>query len=60
MTQTPGTSLVVLKFPAAEGAQIMLGRLEALQKQQLITVVDGAIVTWPAGAKNPRPNNSVI
>ena len=54
MTQTPGTSLVVLKFPAAEGAQVMLGRLEALQKQQLITVVDGAIVSWPAGAKKPK------
>lgn len=54
MTQTPGTSLVVLKFPAAEGAQIMLGRLEALQKQQLITVVDGAIVSWPAGKSKPK------
>ena len=54
MTQTPGTSLVVLKFPAAEGAQIMLGRLEALQKQQLITVNDGAIVTWKVGAKKPK------
>ena len=54
MTTTPGTSLVVLKFPMAEGAQIMLGRLEALQKQQLITVVDGAIVSWPAGASKPK------
>ena len=54
MTTTPGTSLVVLKFPAAEGAQILLGRLESLQKQQLITVVDGAIVTWPAGRKQPK------
>src|SRR5437762_9883672 len=54
MTTTPGTSLVVLKFPTAEGAQIMLGRLEALQKQQLVTVVDGAIVTWPAGASKPK------
>ncbi len=54
MTQTPGTSLVVLKFPTAEGAQVMLGRLEALQKQQLITVVDGAYVTWPAGASKPK------
>ena len=54
MTTTPGTSLVVLKFPVAEGAQMMLGRLEALQKQQLITVVDGAIVAWPAGAKKPK------
>ena len=54
MTTTPGTSLVVLKFPVAEGAQVMLGRLEALQKQQLITLVDGAIVTWPAGASKPK------
>src|SRR5438477_8295652 len=54
MTTTPTTSLVVLEFPTAEGAQIMLGRLEALQKQQLITVVDGAIVSWPAGAKKPK------
>src|SRR5438128_11911739 len=54
MTTTPSASLVVLKFPTAEGAQIMLGRLESLQKQQLITVVDGAIVSWRAGAKKPK------
>src|SRR6266487_346220 len=54
MTTTPGASLVVLKFPTAEGAQMMLGRLESLQKQQLITVVDGAIVTWPAGSSKPK------
>ena len=54
MTTTPGASLVVLEFPTAEGAQVLLGRLEALQKQQLITVNDGAIVTWPAGAKKPK------
>jgi uncharacterized membrane protein len=54
MTTTPGASLVVLKFPTAEGAQIMLGRLESLQKQQLITVNDGAIITWPAGASKPK------
>jgi uncharacterized membrane protein len=55
MTTTPGTSaLVVLEFPTAEGAQVLLSRLEALQKQQLITVNDGAIVTWPAGAKKPK------
>ena len=56
MTTTPGASLVVLKFPTAEGAQMMLGRLESLQKQQLITVNDGAIITWPAGASKPKTN----
>lgn len=54
MTTTSSSTLTVLKFPTAEGAQILLGRLEALQKQQLITVVDGAIVTWPAGASKPK------
>jgi uncharacterized membrane protein len=51
---TSTATLVVLKFPTADGAQNMLGRLESLQKQQLITVNDGAIVTWPAGAKKPK------
>jgi uncharacterized membrane protein len=54
MTTTPDTSLVVLEFTSADGAAKMLNRLEGLQKQQLITVVDGAIVTWKAGAKKPK------
>jgi uncharacterized membrane protein len=54
MTTTPSATLTVLKFPNAEGAQILLSRLEALQKQQLITVVDGAYVTWPVGASKPK------
>jgi uncharacterized membrane protein len=32
----------------------MLGVLEGLQKQQLITVQDAAIVTWPTGKKKPK------
>ena len=47
-------TLTVLKFPTAEGAQNMLSTLESLQKQQLIQVQDGAIVTWPAGASKPK------
>src|SRR5216683_3281843 len=55
MTTTPGTTaLVVLKFPTADGAMNMLGRLESLQKQQLITVRDGATIIWPAGASKPK------
>ena len=44
-------TLVVFEFPTAEGADIMLNTLEGLQKQQLIQIQDGAILTWPAGAK---------
>ncbi len=47
-------TLVVFKFPTAEGAQTMLYSLENLQKQQLIQIDDGAIVTWPAGASKPK------
>ena len=47
-------TLTVLEFPTAEGAQTMLATLESLQKQQLIQIQDGAIVTWPAGAKRPK------
>ena len=47
-------TLVVFKFPTAEGAATMLSTLEGLQKQQLIQINDGAILTWPAGAKKPK------
>ncbi len=49
-------TLVVFKFPTADGAQTMLYTLEGLQKQQLIQIQDGAIVTWPAGASKPKTN----
>ena len=47
-------TLSVLKFSTPEGAQQMLTKLQALQKQQLLTIQDAAIVTWPQGAKKPK------
>ena len=47
-------TLTVLKFPTADGADRMLGTLEELQKQLLITVQDAAIVTWEQGKKKPK------
>ena len=47
-------TLVVLKFPTAEGATTMLYILEGLQKQQLIQIHDGAVVSWPAGDSKPK------
>jgi uncharacterized membrane protein len=47
-------TLSVLKFSTADGAQQMEGTLLSLQKQQLITIHDAAIVTWPQGAKQPK------
>jgi uncharacterized membrane protein len=48
------TTLTVLKFPTAEGAGVMLSRLQDLQRQQVIQVQDAAIVTWPTTAKKPK------
>jgi uncharacterized membrane protein len=47
-------TLTALKFPTAEGADNMLLTLQRLQAQQLIQIDDGAIVTWPEGAKKPK------
>jgi len=47
-------NLIVLKFPTSQGAEDMLQTLQILQKQQLIQIDDGAIVSWPAGAKSPK------
>ena len=50
-------TLSVLKFSTADGAQQMENTLLGLQKQQLITIQDAAIVTWPQGRSNPRPSS---
>ncbi|MGB9632404.1 MAG: DUF1269 domain-containing protein [Chloroflexaceae bacterium] len=47
-------TLTVFKFPTAEGAEQTLSKLQDLQKQQLITILDAAVVTWPADKKKPR------
>ena len=47
-------TLSVLKFEEADGAEQALELVKSLQKQQLITLQDAAIVTWPEGAKKPK------
>ena len=47
-------TLTVLKFQTADGADQMSNLLNGLQKQQLITIQDAAIVTWPPGKKKPK------
>lgn len=47
-------TLSVWKFDDAEGAQRALSIAEDLQKQQALNVIDGAVVTWPVGAKKPK------
>lgn len=47
-------TMSVFKFPTPNGAEAALEKLQDLQKQQLITIQDAAIVEWPEGAKKPK------
>jgi len=47
-------TLTVWKFPDSDGADRVLHKIEALQKQDLIQVHDAAIVTWVQGKKKPK------
>lgn len=47
-------TLTVLKFPEADGADRMIGRLEQLQKMEMIKIEDAAIVSWAEGERKPR------
>jgi uncharacterized membrane protein len=48
------STLVVLKFDSPEGADKGLEIALTLQKQQLLQMLDAAIVTWPKGKKKPK------
>lgn len=52
-------SLTVWKFETAGGAQEALDKLVSLSKQQLITVQDAAVVTWPEGKTKPKTKQAV-
>ena len=52
-------TLTALKFETADGAKQMLGKIESLQKMQLIKLQDAAIVTWPDGKKGPKTKQLV-
>ena len=48
------TTFAVLRFPTAGGAQRTLRTLQNFQEQRMIQIDDGAILTWPPGARHPR------
>ena len=47
-------TLTAWKFDSPEGARQALDKLQRLQREQLITIIDAAIVTWPADKKKPK------
>ena len=52
-------TLTVLKFSAPDGAEKMLGKVQAMQKAELIKIQDAAIVTWPRGKDKPKTKQLV-
>lgn len=47
-------TLTVLKFTTELGADNALGIIQEMTEQQLITLHDAAIVTWPMINKKPK------
>jgi uncharacterized membrane protein len=47
-------TLTVWKFDSAGGARGALELLEHQQKEELVQIIDAAIVTWPQGRKKPK------
>jgi uncharacterized membrane protein len=52
-------TVTVLSMATPEGAANALNIIQDLQKQQLIKVLDAAIVSWPAGKKSPATKQLV-
>jgi uncharacterized membrane protein len=47
-------TLTVWKFESDSGAETAVETLKDLQRQELITVHDAAVVSWAEGAKKPK------
>jgi len=52
-------TVTVLKFEDTEGANQVLGKIQRLQRQHLITLLDAAIVSWPEGKSSPKTRQLV-
>jgi uncharacterized membrane protein len=53
------TTLSVLEFNSPDGADQALRVLQRLQQQQLIKLVDAAVVTWPQSSKGPKTKQMI-
>ncbi|WP_035985402.1 DUF1269 domain-containing protein [Leptolyngbya sp. KIOST-1] len=53
------STLTVWKFNNPEGAEKALAKLGDLQKQEVIKVLDAAVVSWPVGRSKPKTNQAV-
>lgn len=51
--------LTVWKFNSPDGAESVLDKLSALQKEHLIEIKDAAIVKWAEGKKKPKTQQAL-
>lgn len=47
-------TFTALKFETPDGAEQALSTIQDLTRQQLIKLIDAAVVTWPVGKKKPK------
>src|SRR5262245_7747067 len=52
-------TVTVLKFRDPTGASDVLAKIQRLQRQHLITLLDAAIVSWPEGSGSPKTKQLV-
>ena len=52
-------TLTAFRFETVDGADDALGVISMLQEQQLITVLDAALVSWPKGKNRPSTRQVV-
>jgi len=52
-------TVTVLKFDDPGGAGVVLGKIQRLQKEHVITLLDAAIVSWPRGQSSPKTTQLV-
>jgi len=53
-------TLTAFRFDSVDGADSALGVVPMLQEQQLITILDAALVSWPKGKNRPSTRQVVL
>jgi uncharacterized membrane protein len=52
--ETAVATMTVWRFTTADGADNAMGVLQRLQEEELIDVLDGAVLTWPSDKRKPK------
>jgi uncharacterized membrane protein len=53
-------TLTAFRFDTVDGADSALGVVPMLQEQELITILDAALVSWPKGKNRPSTRQVVL